>query len=77
MGGPVKREEFQRDYSMSSLRSIKQIACAFGTDGVVESLEVARVPLVSVTRRMHTQPPFSFPIHCTLSRPRCFRSRGR
>jgi hypothetical protein len=43
----------------------------------LEPLEVARIPLVPVTRHMHTQPPFSFPVHCALSGPRLARSRGR
>ena len=35
--GPIEPKEFQRDCSVSGLLSIKQIGCAFGTDGAART----------------------------------------
>jgi hypothetical protein len=52
-----------RGISTCIYAALNQTNCVcFDTDGVLEALEVARVPLVPVTRHMHTQPPL-FIVH--------------
>ena len=59
----MKREEFQRDCSVSGLLSIKQIAGAFSTDGVARTTRCrARSPSFLLLATCTHNPSFLFQI---------------
>ena len=67
IGGPTKREEFQRDCSVFGLHSIKQIAGAFGADGVARTTRGrARSPRSCYSVHAYTTPLFFSSSLCTI-----------